>query len=322
MRTVISLRVGMDDLELKHEAMPTVAANELVELLLSQERLLHSDEQPFTKEEILDAFAQYAETHPKGNRPTDPDGEQIISHVRRFLNIDSEKHEPLLLGPDPTVRLKYNALRHAISILAQIPEDAEGEISDVTRVLEDKQEGIFGLMFQRENQFRFRLRYHTPEALKSSTERVVAATASRPANELNPAIKASATTAIAGVRDALEVTFDEVLMKTPAGEIAQRGEVHTVGSRSGLAWYVAFRSPQYVLLWLSLILMLIDLALETFAPQIELINLHFTTWLGGTLERLTTAAFTAYFFAVLLDYMKLRARFSGATSAFIDWETG
>src|SRR5262245_9633376 len=240
MRTVISLRVGMDNLELKHEAVPTDAVGELIELLLSQERLLHSNEQPFTKQEILDAFAQYVEKHPGPARPTDPDGEQIINHVRRFLNIDHENHELLLLGSDPTVRLRYNALRHAISILAQIPKDADHEVSDVTRIIEDKQEGIFGLMFQRENQFTFRLRYHTPEALKASTERVVAATTSRPGDELNPAIKASATTAIAGVDGGLEATFDEVLMKTPAGEIAQQGEVHTIGSRPGLAWYVAF----------------------------------------------------------------------------------
>ncbi|MGH2975199.1 MAG: hypothetical protein ACRDLL_10090 [Solirubrobacterales bacterium] len=322
MRTVISLRIGMDNLELKREALPTHAASELVELLLSQERLLHSDEQPFTKPEILDAFTQYAEEHPRPGRPTDPDGEQIINHVRRFLNIDHENHELLLLGSDPTVKLRYNALRHAISILSQIPQDAEDEVSDVTRIIEDKQEGIFGLMFQRENQFRFRLRYHTPEALKASSERVVAATTSRPADELNPAIRASATTAIAGVNGSLEAVFDEVLMKTPAGEIAQQGEVHTVGSRTGLAWYVAFRSPQYVLLWLSLGLVIVDLLLETITPQVEIVNLHFTTWLGGTLERLTTAAFTAYFFAVLLDYVKLRAKFSGTTAAFIDWETG
>jgi hypothetical protein len=322
MRTVVSLKVGTDNLELKRDADSMDAAGELVELLLTQERLLHSDEQPFTKQEILDAFARYAESHPKLDRPTDPDGEQIINHVRRFLKIDHENRESILLGADPTVKLKYNALRHAISILAQIPPDAEEEVSDVTRIIEDKQENVFGLMFQRENQFSFRLRYHTPEALKASTERVVAATASRPENELNPMIQASATTAIAGVDGDLDATFNEVLMKTPASEIAQQGEVHTVGSRTGLARYVALRSPQRVLLWLSVGLMLVDLLLEMFAPRIEIVNLHFTTWLGGTLERLTTAAFTAYFFAMLLDYVKLRAKFSGATAAFIDWKTG
>jgi hypothetical protein len=322
MRTVVSLKVGLDDLELKTGALPTAAARELIELLLAQERLLHSDEQPFTADEILKAYRSYAEANPKHDRATDPDSEQIITHVRDHLGIDHKDHELLLLSSDPTVSLRYNALRHAMSILAQIPPEEELEINDVTRVIEDKQAGLFGLMFQRENQFKFRLRYHTPEILKASTERVVAATASRPESEINPLIKASATKAVAGVRDRLVVDFDDVLMKTPAGEVAQFGEVHTVGSRSGLAWYVAFRSPQYVLLWLSLGLVIVNLLLEIFTPQMDIGNLHLTNWLGGTFERLTTAAFTAYFFAVLLEYVKLRAKFRGATAAFVDWETG
>lgn len=313
------MHVGLDNLELKQHADRNDAANELIELLLAEERLLH--EQPFTPEELLTAYEQFVEEHPKPDRPTDPDGEAIINHVRRFLEIDSKDHELFLLGSDPATKLRYNALRHAVSILAQMPEEAEAEIPEVTRILEDKQQNVFGLIFRRENQFKFRLRYHTPDGLKAATERVVAATASRGAGEVNPSIKASATTAIAGVQERFIVDVDPVEMKTPAGEVTQRGEVHTIGSGTRLAWYVAFRSPQRVLLWLSLGLMAVDLALEAFAPQWNLLNLHFTTWLGGTLGRLTTAAFTAYFFAVLLEYVKLRAKFSGATAAFIDWQT-
>ncbi len=59
---------------------------------------------------------------------------------------------------------------------------------------------------------------------------------------------------IATVKERLIVKFEPVKMKTPAGEIAQTGDVHPVGSAGSLVRYVALRSPQYVLLGLSMAL--------------------------------------------------------------------
>ena len=111
-------------------------------------------------------------------------------------------------------------------------------------------------------------------------------------------------------------------MKTPAGEVAQVGDVHVVGSVGGLVAYVGWRSPQRVLLVLSVLLLIVDLIFQISAPATTVGNLDATLWLGNTLGRLTTAAFTAYLFAVLLDYLRLRGKFRGRSAAFIDWGAG
>jgi hypothetical protein len=323
MRTVTTFWVETGKLERKDGARASDAARELVDLLLRQERLLWSDPQPIECEEIKQAFAEFAVDYPRiQGRPTDPESEPIAAFVRNFLGISVEQRELIRLGADAGLVLRYDALRHAISILAQLPEDDESDIDDLSRIVGDREAHVFGLLFQQEDRFRIRLRYHSPEALKEATERVVVAVAPRQKDDVrrlnDEMIKKAVTHGIAGVT-ALEVRFDEVLMRTPLGEDAQRGTVHPVNAGGGLVRYVGWRAPQKILLWLSLALLLGDVLIEAFAPIVTVQNLDLTKWIGGTLGRLTTAAFTAYFFAALLEYMRLRAKFRGKSAAFIDW---
>jgi septum formation topological specificity factor MinE len=323
MRTITEATVDVSSLELIHHANSADAARELVELLLAEERFIWPEHEPLLKEEILRCYTTFVETREDPHDlPTDPGGKAIRQHVAAYLGLS-----PLEIGSghavslDGEIQLKYEALRHAVSILAQIPEQEKGIIPNVERVIEDRGTQVFGLMFQADNRFVFRLRYHTPGQLKESTERLVSALAPRDLDELEPLIRRSATSALAGITDRVTVDFKRITMKTPAGEIAQTGDVHAIGSAGSLALYVASRSPQLVLLSLAGLLMVLDLVLEAFEPTLKVMELDVTAWSAGTLGRATTAAFTAYLFAVLVQYSRLRGRFRGRSAAFIDWRT-
>jgi hypothetical protein len=324
MRTVVKVVADLDVLELKHQAAPEAAAKELIELLLRQERFIWPDHEPLTRTEILRAFDSYVTANGGSNAelPTDPQGHALVSHVRTFLGADpASSDNPLGLDLDPETQLKYNALRHALSILAQMPREENPAISTLERVIEDRQNEVFGLMFQTDRTFTFRLRYHNPEALKAATERLVVALAPRDASAIEPLVRASPTTKISGVRDRFNVEFRPVLMKTPAGELAQVGDVHPIGSTRGLVRYLSWRNPQRALLLVAIGVLVCDVVFQTFVPPAHVGNLNLTGWVGGTLGRVTTAAFTAFLFAVIVQYIALRARFTRRSAALIDWRT-
>lgn len=321
MRTVTRVDVDLSTLRLKKHAEPQDAAREILELLLAEERFIWPEHEPLSQREILDAYDSFVGAHQHlKDLPTDPEGHGITHFVREYLELDPDSSE-LGLDLDRETQLRFDAMRHAISILAQMPKSERDEIPNVWRVIEDRQTRVFGLMFQTDNRFSFRLRYHTPESLKAATERLVNAIAPRHADAVAPVVEAAPATSIAGVTDELRVTFRRIEMKTPAGEVAQVGDVHVVGSAGGLVAYVGWRTPQRVLLILSALLLVCDLLFQILVPDMTIGNLDATDWGGGTLGRLTTAAFTAYLFAVLLEYLRLRGRFRRRRAAFIDWGT-
>ena len=268
MRTITRIEIELRTLRLKRQAEPQDAARELVEVLLAEERFIWPEHEPLSQREILDAYDSFVAAHEgQGSLPTDPEGHAITEVVREFLNIDPDSSE-LGFDLDRETQLKVDALRHAISILAQIPHTEADEIASVWRVIEDRQARVFGLMFQNDNQFSFRLRYHTPESLKAATERLVNALAPRRAEEIDLVINAVPTKSIAGVNGGLSVKFLKAIeMKTPAGEVAQVGEVHVVGSARGLVTYVGWRSPQRILLILSIGLLIGDVVFQIVAQR-------------------------------------------------------
>ena len=323
MRTVLSVTIPLSVLELKKNAESEQAARELVEILLTEERFIWPEHQPLSQREIRSAFDAFeARYQDEPELPNDPDGRAITSFVREFLRLGAATHDSELgLDLDAPAALKYEGLRHAISILSQIPRAQRDMISDVDRVIEDRQSRVFGLVFQSGAVFTFRLRHHTPEELKQATERIASAFAPRPADELNDLLRKTASVYVAGVHQRFEPTFGVAEMKTPKGELTQVGDVHAIGSYGGLARYVAWRSTQRVLLVLAGLLLLLDLIVEIEVPPLDLGHMDLTSWTSGTLSRLTTAAFTAYLFAVLIEYMDLRKKFQsrGPSDALIDW---
>jgi hypothetical protein len=123
-------------------------------------------------------------------------------------------------------------------------------------------------------------------------------------------------------------------MKTPTGEHAQTGHVHTVRSQLRLLGYLAIQSPQVFLVFLTAIFLVGDLALELrFVPDLVWRALSLRTWVAGNLARLATGAFGANLVALFLCYAEVRQNLrSGrkgtlvgrrltAYGAFIEWRT-
>ena len=166
MRTITRIEIELRTLRLKRHADAEDAARELVEILLAEERFIWPEHEPLSQREILDAYDAFAATYEaERTLPSDPEGHAIVGFVREFLAVDPDSSE-LGIDLDREAHLKFDAMRHAISILAQMPHDERDEIPNVWRVIEDRQARVFGLMFQNDNRFSFRLRYTHPNPSK------------------------------------------------------------------------------------------------------------------------------------------------------------
>jgi hypothetical protein len=258
--------------------------------------------------------------------------------LEQFFPIDKDRQlalpiEVMKFVPESEeAALRYKALRHALSIIAQLPEDKRDSVeTDLRLLIQDRDDDAFGLLFQQGSKLVIRLRHRNPEALKASTERIVNALSPRSSSEITEVISRVPTIDRAGGRFAPR--FEDIEMKTPSGEPAQTGRVHAVSSQSRLLFYLARQPPQSLLVIVTVLLLAVDLLLELrYFPDWRLRGLSMRTWSDGIFGRLATAAFGAYLVALFLRFADLRGKLRGSSKrdfrislrgraygAFIEW---
>ena len=341
MRTVIRIHIDKNGLAPLGENTVDEAALAVVVGLLRDERLIAPENNRILEVDVIRSAFQRLTESVRGPLPTDPESKPIVDIADRTyplrpleatLFAESEGY-----GDYPDVQgahLKHRALRHSLSILAQIPPDEiEEEVTDLRELVYDRDDRVFGLLSQAGLGFTVRFRHRDRPRLRATTEKFVNAVAPRPGAELAKLISGSPSIESIGPR--LSVSFDDIEMKTPAGEVAQIGHVHAVRSQFALGRHLATATPQSYLVLLSLLLLLIDLALELrLLPDGVVRDLSLRTWAAGNIARLATGAFSAYLVALFLRYATLSAslrsssRAAGtrlarrsAYGAFIEWTT-
>jgi len=310
------------------------AALDLVKALLYEERLVRADSnQIITTELILRTYLELQEKLGPGGIPTDPETAEIASAAFAALAPEREaigartrsraasraaEDVPAamqLIVLNPELALKDRALRHAISILAQMPhEEAEETLADLRCLVHDEDQGVFGLLFKRGTRFTCRLRHSNPDRLREATDRLVNALAPRAPAEVEDVVRNLES--IDRIEKRLVITFETIEMKTPAGELAQIGHVHAVKSQRRLLLYLSFQLPQRYLVYLTVTLIVLDLTLELrFFPGWSVRGLVVRTWLFGNFSRLATGAFGAYLVALFSRFAELRRNLRHAATA-------
>lgn len=340
MRTITTFQIDERCLRVADRKVDE-GARELVAALLQEERLLWPDEPELTTNEVLEAFKKLvAAAGPDGDLPTDPDSRAVVNAVREFLDLPIQRsRRPTALESslefDRETGRRYDALRQAVSILAQIPPNKRSEsVRHLELIFYARNEGVLGLGFQSGATFTFRLRNNNPDTLKGATQRLAHALAPRSSTDVDFVLRRAHTDALGGVDKRLGMRFEDVEMRTPADELAQIGEVHPVTSQLRLLGYVANSRPQNLLLYGSLFFIVLDFVFEVFVGSYGVRHLDVTKWLAGLVERLITAALGAYLVTVFLRYATLRSQLrstyerrrsgltgTGGFGAFIEWRT-
>jgi hypothetical protein len=312
------------------------AAYGLLKAVLREERLISPDSSPLADRGTILAGYEHllgAWTGSLDELPTDPES---------LLIRQAATHAEAMSPPDPpnTSRSideearRNKGIRHAVSILAQLPRDQREAIdTDLRDLVQDRDEDVFGLIFQRGTTFTLRLRHRAPERLKAATERFVNVLAPRSETEIDDIVRH--VNGLDRVIRSFDVAFRPIEMKTPAGEPAQTGHVHTVKSQLRLLLHLAVQPPQVYLVFLTIVLLAADLLLELrLIPDVSVRDLSLRGWSAGNLSRLGTGAFGAYLVALFLRFAELRGklraskrrhRWIGSRStgygAFIEWRT-
>jgi hypothetical protein len=320
-------------------------ARELVEALLVEERLLWPEEPALTREDVIATFNDLERSHGDARTPfpTDPSSREIVNAVRKQMGLPPATGRgarlvasEAVLRMDRSQSLLFDGLCQAVSILAQIPAPRRRDaLSSLELVFFAPNENVVGLVFRTGTAFTFRLRHSDPGTLKAATQRLAHALAPRGAADVDRLLEAVHPEVLTGVESKLDIVFrDKIEMRTPADELAQIGEVHPVSSQWRLAWYVATTRPQSLLLYLSLLLIALDLVYEITVGPLQVGETDLTAWLGGVVERIITAMLGAYLVASFLRLADLRTqlrasydrgrgffgrRKRGGFGAFIEW---
>jgi hypothetical protein len=347
MRTVSVIHVDKASLVARGDSTVEVAALELVKALLHEERLLPPESNPIVRrDQILAGWRDLSNTRGDGDLPTDPESKLIHESAAAVLKASlatGSRQTMAELFPDPEhnilleseeTALQYRVLRHVISILAQIPsEERESVYTDLVTLVYDRDAEVVGTLFQRGTTFTLRVRHRNPDTLKSVTERFINVLAPRSENEIDDVVRK--IPALERVRERFDVQVEPITMKTPAGEQAQIGHVHVVGSQLKLLAYLAIQSPQTYLLLLTGTFLGLDLLFELrLVPDMSIRDLSLREWSAGNFARLATAAAGAYLVALFLRFAELRRklrssarrrrgllRSGSAYGAFIEWRT-
>jgi len=346
MRTVTRLAIDPQTIRAGDGFQVEDAAVDVIRGLLREARLIAPESNPLlSPEQILQAWRalEASGDHTDADLAWDPESRQIADVAREVVSSwAKERESPRAIGSDhldSDLRdaengIQVRALRHALSILAQMPgEEAAGSPLDLVAFVHDRDEDVFGLLFQSGMRFTVRLRHGNRDKLRAATATVVDALAPRPESEIDDLVrKLPSAVKVAGFM----VAFEPIEMKTPTSELAQSGHVVTVTSQLGLLRHLALESPQQYLLVLAVVLLGLDLALETqMVGDFHLQVLSMRTWMAGNLARLGTGAFSAYLIAMFLKFAELspRLRHSASASpsgrfrrrraygAFVNWRT-
>ncbi|HEV7653899.1 MAG TPA: hypothetical protein VGP36_04060 [Mycobacteriales bacterium] len=346
MRTVTELRVNPQCLELKADTELEEATLDLVRTLLREERVAYlADSILVSRGELLDAYAELKKRRRQaGGLPTDPASSEIASVAAGIAAASARNGEQAsgvtetgivverVERDRDTLSRRLRAIRHGLAILAQIPPDDQDVIESGLRdLLHDRDNDVYGLLFQQGTGFTIRLRHHSPDRLKAATEKVVNILAPRPAADLDRAL--AEVKSISSIKQRLEIDFlGSIEMKTPAGELAQTGHVHVVRSQLGLLGYLATRAPQIWLVWLTAFLAGVDLVWELFLAGSASSGFSWGGWIAQFCARLSTGAFGAYLVALFTRYGEIRKALrsdrrstrrltSAAYGAVVEWTT-
>lgn len=331
MRTVVEFEVAADCVVEATGADREDACLALVRAILRDERLLRPvGSELVSVHEIKSAYnvlLERARRRKSGVMPTDPQDALLQDVAREVLSKRAVDESPELI--ETIHGLASRAISQSLSILAQMPLGERERIdSDLVDIIDDRERDVFGLLFRRGVRFVVRLRFREPDVLKAATERLVGALASRPGVELNDIV--AGVPEVSRVEGKLKVHFDDIELKTPAGELAQTGEVHEVSSQVGLLAYLSVQAPQIYLVWVTLTFAALDFFLEVgIVPSLDVKDLSLTAWIAQFLARLSTGAFGAYLVALFLRFAELRKhlravggrgrRRNTAFGAFIEW---
>jgi hypothetical protein len=334
LRTVTHVRLDADGVRPAAGSNVETAAQQLVVGLMREARLIAPASNPIlTRAEILEAWRALRAVVGDDRVPTDPESKQIVAVARAFVH-----DEPRRAGDQPRLPLghddephadlisydhdyRYRAMRHALSVVAQMPKDDVVEVlPTLVHLVQDRDEGVFGLLFQSGVTFTVRLRHSNREKLRKATERLVDVLSPRAGSEVNDLVKD--LPAVKRVDRRFAVEFEPIEMKTPAGELAQVGDVIAVRSQAGLFRHIALLPPQRYLLYLTVCLLAADLALKTrLVGDVVLRDLSMRDWWADNFARLGTGAFGAYLVAVFLRFAELRQRLRGVRPMFVRWRS-
>lgn len=329
MRTIVRVNVDPKRIQPRSGIQVEDAAAELLAELLRDARIISPASNPILNADtIRRAFKELrSRALKKGMLPSDPEDALIWRVANEVLESAPGQDD----GFEHDHELRVQALRHALSILAQIPvEDHVDHSLNVVHLLFDRDAHIFGLMSQTGMNFTFRLRFRNIESLKGATERLVDTIAPRPEGHIDDVV--ARVDAVSRVRERFDLDYLHIEMKTPKGEPAQTGRVHTVTSQLSLLAYLARETPQLYLVYITGLFLVGAWLLQTnLVPAMELLGLSMSEWVGDLLARLATGAFGAYLVTLFLRFGELRSKLKSAGTtgkrrrgraaygAFIEW---
>jgi hypothetical protein len=118
------------------------------------------------------------------------------------------------------------ALREAIAILAQVPRGRrQAAVMNLKDLIHDRDNEVYGLLFQQGLTFFIRLRHADQNTLKAATERMVSALAPGPPSQLQEVVRA--TGSVDRISGRLDLKFlRPIELRTPLDDLAQNGIVH------------------------------------------------------------------------------------------------
>jgi hypothetical protein len=207
------------------------------------------------------------------------------------------------------------ALREAIAILAQVPRGRrQAAVMNLKDLIHDRDNEVYGLLFQQGLTFFIRLRHADQNTLKAATERMVSALAPGPPSQLQEVVRA--TGSVDRISGRLNLKFlRPIELRTPLDDLAQNGIVHIVKSQRALFRLLAWQVPQRYLLYLTGLLVTLDLIYRLeFGLDIQIRNFSLGDWFSEFEARLSTAALGAYLVALFIRYGDIRNNLRGSST--------
>ena len=342
MRTVTEIWIERDCLVPKVDADSDEAALDLIRTLLREERVLSPEDRPLVNLELLQAGFEELRNRAsdKARLPNEPESADIAEAAVAAVKSQGDQIPEFVVGAgaaigfDEYLKRQDRALKHGIALLAQIPADKiEEELLGLRDVVYDRDNEVFGLLFQHGLTFVIRLRHRDRNILRAATERLVNALAPRAASQLGETVRK--TKLVDKMSGGLRLSFKSIFMLTPAGELAQTGHVHVIRSQAGLLSSLAIRTPQLYLVFLTAVLAAGDLVFKLgIVFDWTLRGLSLGSWFADFLARLSSGAFAAYLVALFIKYGEVRKNLrgsarqgirakipGGAFGAYIEWKT-